>query len=49
MLRAYANGAIPMISPGDSPITFVLLFLVVPVIHEAGFFFAHRLLHWPPL
>lgn len=49
LLWAYANGAIPMVSPGESPVIFLLLFLLVPVIHEAGFFFVHRLLHWPPL
>lgn len=49
LLWAYANGVIPMVSPDDSPVIFLLLFLLVPVIHEAGFFFAHRLLHWPPL
>lgn len=49
LLWSYANGLIPMVSPAESPVVFVLLFLLVPVIHEAGFFIAHRLLHWPPL
>ena len=49
MLWAYASGKIPFVSPSDSPVVFLLLFLLVPFIHEAGFFCAHRLLHWPPL
>lgn len=49
LLWGYASGKIPWVSPGDSPIIFFLLFMLVPAIHEAGFFFAHRLLHWPPL
>ena len=28
---------------------FIALFFLVPFIHEVGFYFAHRLLHWPPL
>ena len=49
MLWAYATGAIPLVSFVNNPIVFFLLFLLVPVIHEAGFYCAHRLLHWPPL
>ena len=25
------------------------MFFLVPFIHEVGFYFAHRLMHWPPL
>ncbi|MBX2823236.1 MAG: sterol desaturase family protein [Gammaproteobacteria bacterium] len=49
MLWAYANGAITLVSPEQQPWLFGLLFFLVPVIHEAGFYFVHRLLHWPPL
>jgi len=49
LLWGYAGGLIPLISLNTNPIVFFLLFLLVPVIHEAGFFFIHRLLHWPPL
>jgi sterol desaturase/sphingolipid hydroxylase (fatty acid hydroxylase superfamily) len=49
LLWAYANGVAPMIDPVAHPFGFTALFFVVPVIHEAGFYFAHRLLHWGPL
>lgn len=49
LLWAYANGYAPMLHPGENPVAFVLLFFLVPFIHEVGFYFAHRLLHWPPL
>ena len=49
LLWAYANHYAPMISFGEHPIGFVALFLLVPFIHEVGFYFAHRLLHWRPL
>lgn len=49
MLWSYANGYAPMISPAEHPIGFVALFFLVPFIHEVGFYFAHRVLHWPPI
>jgi len=49
LLWAYANGIAPMIDIQESPILFVAIFFVVPFIHEVGFYFAHRLLHWAPL
>lgn len=49
LLWGYANGIAPFISPSENPVVFVLIFFLVPVIHEAGFYFVHRLLHWPPL
>ncbi len=49
LLWGYASGKIPFVSPTDSPVIFFLLFLLVPAIHEAGFYFVHRFLHWPPL
>ena len=49
LLWAYANHIAPIISFAEHPIGFVALFILVPFIHEVGFYFAHRLLHWPPL
>lgn len=49
LLWAYANNAAPIISFADHPIGFVALFFLVPFIHEVGFYFAHRLMHWTPL
>ena len=49
LLWAYASGVIPILSPSEHPIGFVAVFFLVPFIHEVGFYFAHRLLHWPPL
>ena len=46
LLWAYANGIAPMISIAEHPIGFVALFFLVPLIHEVGFYFAHRLLHY---
>lgn len=49
LLWAYANNIAPMISFADHPVWFVAMFFVVPFIHEAGFYCAHRLLHVSPL
>ena len=49
LLWAYANGYATMINPSAHPVGFVALFLLVPLVHEVGFYFAHRFLHWPPL
>jgi sterol desaturase/sphingolipid hydroxylase (fatty acid hydroxylase superfamily) len=49
LLWGYANGIAPMITFAEHPIGFIALFFLVPFIHEAGFYFCHRLLHWPPL
>ena len=49
LLWAYANHFAPMISFAGNPVVFVAVFFLVPLIHEVGFYFAHRLLHWPPL
>lgn len=49
LLWAYASGYAPMINPSEHPIGFVALFFLVPLVHEVGFYCAHRLLHWPPL
>ncbi len=46
LLWAYANGIAPMISFADHPIGFIALFFLVPLIHEVGFYFAHRFLHY---
>lgn len=49
LLWVYASGSIPVLSYSQNPIGFVALFFLVPFIHEVGFYFAHRLLHWRPL
>ncbi len=49
LLWAYANGFAPMINPAENPWVFAAVFFLVPFIHEVGFYFAHRTLHWPPL
>ena len=49
LLWGYASGNIALVSFSEHPIGFVLLFFLVPFIHEVGFYFAHRSLHWPPL
>mgnify|MGYP001335688427 FL=1 len=49
LLWAYANGIAPMINFNEHPIGFVALFFLIPFIHEVGFYFCHRALHWPPL
>jgi len=49
LLWAYASGHISLISFSTNPVGFILLFFLVPFIHEVGFYFAHRSLHWPPL
>ena len=46
---AYANGVVPMIGFEDSPVWFVLLFLLLPVWQSFHFYWVHRFLHWPPL
>ena len=49
LLWAYANDFAPLISFAEHPVWFVAVFFLVPFIHEVGFYFAHRLMHWPPL
>ena len=49
LLWAYANGHATMVNPSENPLSFIALFFLVPFVHEVGFYFAHRFLHWPPL
>ncbi len=49
LLWAYASGHATLITFSDHPVGFLLLFFLVPLVHEVGFYFAHRSLHWPPL
>ena len=49
LLWAYANGFLSIINYNENPIGFIALFLLIPFIHEIGFYFCHRALHWPPL
>ena len=45
----FASGKITMISFSSSPVYFIILMLLIPVIRDAHFYLVHRLLHWPPL
>jgi sterol desaturase/sphingolipid hydroxylase (fatty acid hydroxylase superfamily) len=36
-----------MITPSENPVMFIALFFLVPFVHEVGFYFAHRFLHFP--
>ena len=49
MFWAYANGVIPYVQPLQQPIYFVFLLCLVPLWRLFHFYWAHRLLHWPPL
>jgi sterol desaturase/sphingolipid hydroxylase (fatty acid hydroxylase superfamily) len=49
LLWAHANGYAPMINFETHPVGFVAVFFLVPLIHEVGFYFAHRLVHLPLL
>jgi len=49
MLWAYANGIIPFVDPQQQPVYFVLLMALVPLWRLFHFYWAHRILHWPPL
>ena len=49
LLWSYANGYAMMISPTENTLAFIALFFLVPFVHEVGFYFIHRFLHWPPL
>ena len=44
---AFANGYIPMLNWEAHPIYFVLLFVLIPVMRDAHFYFVHRALHHP--
>ncbi|MGR3570441.1 sterol desaturase family protein [Brevirhabdus sp.] len=46
---AMANGWAPVLSWADSPVWFVLLFLLIPLWESFYFYLIHRALHWPPL
>ena len=49
MLYAWAHGWGPWASFGDSPVALILLWLAIPLIHEAHFYCIHRLIHVPIL
>jgi sterol desaturase/sphingolipid hydroxylase (fatty acid hydroxylase superfamily) len=44
-LWAFANDVIPYLNWETSPVWFVVLFLAIPLIRDAHFYFVHRLLH----
>lgn len=45
-LWAMAQGYFPVSSLAENPLWFIALFFLIPLIHEAYFYFIHRLLHW---
>ena len=47
LLWSCANGYTTMITPSENPVMFIALFFLVPFVHEVGFYFAHRFLHFP--
>jgi sterol desaturase/sphingolipid hydroxylase (fatty acid hydroxylase superfamily) len=47
LLWSCANGYVAMITPSENPVMFIALFFLVPFVHEVGFYFAHRFLHFP--
>lgn len=44
-----ASGRTPRLDWSDSPVWFIAVFLVLPLVREVHFYATHRLLHWPPL
>ena len=49
LLWGYANGYAATLAWSDSPVWFVVLFLLLPFWQAFSFYWIHRLLHWPPL
>ncbi len=49
MFWLMGNGWIPVLAWADSPVWFVLLFLLTPVWISFHFYWVHRALHWGPL
>lgn len=49
MYWAMGNGWAPALTWADSPVWFVVLFLLIPVWESFYFYWIHRALHWPPL
>ena len=46
ILWQYSIGNLSILSFNEHPYIFILLFLMIPLIHELGFYFIHRLLHF---
>lgn len=42
-------GYVPGITFATNPVWFVILVLIIPIVHEAHFFFIHRAIHMEPL
>lgn len=49
ILWAFANGFVPWLTLAGNPVYLVIVWLLVPVIHETHFFLLHRAIHWGPL
>ena len=48
-LWCYSNGFISILNFEKDPFIFISIFFIVPFLHEVGFYFCHRALHWRPL
>lgn len=46
-LWAFANGVIPYVSFADNPVYCIVLYLLLPLIHEFHFYVVHRIIHIP--
>ena len=46
ILWQYSSGNLSILRFIEHPYIFILLFLIIPLIHELGFYFTHRLLHF---
>jgi sterol desaturase/sphingolipid hydroxylase (fatty acid hydroxylase superfamily) len=48
-LWMFANGHLSMLEFSRSPVWFIALMLLVPLMREFHFHWVHRMIHWPPL
>jgi len=48
-LWAFSNGYVFWLQWLDSPVYFIILLLLIPMIRDVHFYAIHRLIHWPPL
>ena len=48
-LWLHANGAIAGLNISEHPVWFLVLWFLVPLLHEFHFYWIHRLIHWPPI
>ena len=48
MLWLFSNHLISYVEFSSHPVYFILVFLLIPLIHDVHFYLIHRALHWPP-